>query len=236
MLFCLVFSTDPGTWYNYKNGLLYCRGPYIAWGGISFVKHHLRWRAAHYLWVVCHPALCTSLDLSDSWLSLQALPLPQQSTESINKMGYSPLKSIHPLWKILKKNTTEGVWIFECTYLLCNFRLGLSQRVYIFYLEMPNEFIYLEFLLPLCRMFLKSSTWGVCNSNGVAPCLVTAKSYWGINWVTWVDTNYCQETNKNLIISPWLLPWNTATHKILFAKQRFLLYRLVPVSTDGQVP
>ena len=42
----------------------------------------------------------------------------------------------------------------------------------IFNLEVPNEVIYLQFTFPLCYMFLKSSTGGVLNSNGVAQCSV----------------------------------------------------------------
>ena len=36
-----------------------------------------------------------------------------------------------------------------------------------FYVKVPNEFVYLEFTLPLLEMFLKSSTGGVWNLNGV---------------------------------------------------------------------
>ena len=36
-------------------------------------------------------------------------------------IGLLRLKSIHPLWKILEKCLTEGVWIFKYTFLLCNF-------------------------------------------------------------------------------------------------------------------
>ena len=31
--------------------------------------------------------------------------------------------SIHPLWKILEMHTTEGVWVIECAYLLCDFQI-----------------------------------------------------------------------------------------------------------------
>ena len=47
-------------------------------------------------------------------------------------------------------------------------RLGLFQREHIVYLEVSNELTCLKFKLPLCKMFLKSSTEGVWNSNGVA--------------------------------------------------------------------
>ena len=36
------------------------------------------------------------------------------------------------------------------------------------FLEMSDKLTYLEFTFPLCKMFLKSSTGGVWNSNGVA--------------------------------------------------------------------
>ena len=55
-----------------------------------------------------------------------------------------------------------SVWFLD--YLI----IRLSQGEKIFYLEVPNELIYVEFTLPLCNMFLKSSTGGVWNSNGVA--------------------------------------------------------------------
>ena len=42
----------------------------------------------------------------------------------------------------------------------------LSHKI--FYLEVPNKLIYLEFTLPLYKMFLKSSTGGVWDLNGVA--------------------------------------------------------------------
>ena len=35
-------------------------------------------------------------------------------------IGLHHVKSIHPLWKILEKCTTRGVWIFKSTYLLCS--------------------------------------------------------------------------------------------------------------------
>ena len=41
------------------------------------------------------------------------------------------------------------------------FQLDLSQREWIFYLEVPNELIYLKFTLPLHKISLKSFT-GVC--------------------------------------------------------------------------
>ena len=45
----------------------------------------------------------------------------------------------------------EIVNFFKCTYTFCViFRLGLSPRELISYLEVPNELIYLEFTLPLC--------------------------------------------------------------------------------------
>ena len=34
-----------------------------------------------------------------------------------------------------------------------------------FYFKMPNKLFCLEFTLPLCKMFLESSTGGVFNSN-----------------------------------------------------------------------
>ena len=58
-----------------------------------------------------------------------------------------------------------GVWIWKCTCV--NIRLNLSQREWTFYFEVLNKLSYLKFTLPLCQMFLKSSTGGVCNSNQV---------------------------------------------------------------------
>ena len=43
-------------------------------------------------------------------------------------------------------------------YLLCGF---ITEGVYIFYLEVPNELIYLEFTLPCVRCFLNLPQ-GVC--------------------------------------------------------------------------
>ena len=70
----------------------------------------------------------------------------------------TPSKSKHSLWKILENH--GGVWICKCTYLCVIFGLGLSQREYIFDLEVPNELIYLKLTLPLREMFLKSFTGG----------------------------------------------------------------------------
>ena len=42
-------------------------------------------------------------------------------------IGLLHLKSIHPLWKILEKCVTWGVWIFKCTFCVV-YRLGLSPR------------------------------------------------------------------------------------------------------------
>ena len=75
-----------------------------------------------------------------------------------NDIGLLHLKSIHPLWKILEKCFIGGMCTFKYTYLLCDFRSGLSQTEQIFYLEVSNEFISLKFTLPLCKMFPKSST------------------------------------------------------------------------------
>ena len=74
-------------------------------------------------------------------------------------IGLLHLKSIHPLGKILEKcrPTTSLVWIFKCTYLVCDF----WTRFVTVWLELSNELIYLEFTLPLKEMFLKSSTRGV---------------------------------------------------------------------------
>ena len=44
--------------------------------------------------------------------------------------------------------------------------------VNICYLEVPNELICLKFTLPLCKMFLESSTGGVWNSDGVAQVIL----------------------------------------------------------------
>ena len=57
--------------------------------------------------------------------------------------GLLHLKSIHPLWKILKKCTTWGVWIFRCMYLLCDSLTRLITGGVNTHLEVPNELIYL---------------------------------------------------------------------------------------------
>ena len=44
-----------------------------------------------------------------------------------------------------------------------------------FYLEVQNELIFLEFTLPLLGMFHKSSTGGVWKSNGAAHYTVTSQ-------------------------------------------------------------
>ena len=83
--------------------------------------------------------------------------------------------SIRPLCKILGKKCTRGrVWFWNAPSFCVIFRLGLSQREYIFYLEVPNEVTYLQFTLPLWGMFLKPSKGGVGiqiewpNASGVA--------------------------------------------------------------------
>ena len=71
------------------------------------------------------------------------------------------------------------------------FRLGLSQRECIFHLEVPHELTYLEFTLPLYKMFLKSSTGGVWNSNGVAQSrdAVHQKIFASLN-ILFLDTTH----------------------------------------------
>ena len=54
------------------------------------------------------------------------------------------------------------------------FRLGLLQRVFIFYSEKPNELLYLKFRFPLSEMFLKSST-GVCGIRMELPIEVASQ-------------------------------------------------------------
>ena len=51
------------------------------------------------------------------------------------------------------------------------------HKEYIFLLEMPNELFYFRFILPLWIMFLKSSTGGVWNLNGVTQTYLLFSGY-----------------------------------------------------------
>ena len=84
-----------------------------------------------------------------------------EPTLALSSIGLLHLKFPPPLWKILEQCTKGGCEISNAPTFCVSFRLGLSQREWIFYFEVPNELIFLEFKLPLCKMFLKSSTGGV---------------------------------------------------------------------------
>ena len=58
-------------------------------------------------------------------------------------IGQLHLKSIHPLWKILEKCTTGGVWIFKCT---CR---GVEHASATFEFSPNSSWVYIEF----CRSF-----------------------------------------------------------------------------------
>ena len=71
---------------------------------------------------------------------------------------------------------------------------------------MPKELIYLEFTLPLCSIFLKSSTGGVWNSNGIAH-LVSSRN--GSD--QWQFSYYRLRTEKIFGFKLWVL---LSSHKL----------------------
>ena len=71
------------------------------------------------------------------------------------------LKSLHPLWKIFEKCTTGGVWIFKCTYLLCDFSIRFcTEGVNILF--RIAKWAYLLGICTPCRRYFLNLPHGVC--------------------------------------------------------------------------
>ena len=75
-------------------------------------------------------------------------------------------------FKIHTPPVEDFILHWECEFSNALPSVGFFNKVYHrgskYFIEMPNELIYLELTLPLKEMFLKSSTGGVWNSNGVS--------------------------------------------------------------------
>ena len=91
-------------------------------------------------------------------------------------LGLLHLKFIHPLWKILGKCVTGGEWIFKCTYLVCEFLIRfITEGVNVLFRSAKWAYL-LGIHTPPWEMFLKSSTGGVWNLNGVTQLKTKTKT------------------------------------------------------------